>query len=214
MTAIGVHEYGHVFLMKKVGIKSGGFYFLPFIGGVAIAEDEYKTHADAVMVLLMGPMWGMFMAFTSWLLYFATGALVFSVITYWTAIFNIFNLIPIHPLDGGQIFTKIILSVNKKFEIIQYLLSAILSFGLFCLTKSILIVVLFGIAIKSLIDYINNQRRGGDDTWANVSEDKALSKLEIVQSVVCYLMLNYILLCMIFSNLQIGIHNFVPIFLK
>ena len=39
MIAVGWHESGHVWAMKKMGIKTKGFYFIPFVGGAAVANE-------------------------------------------------------------------------------------------------------------------------------------------------------------------------------
>jgi hypothetical protein len=63
MLAVGWHESGHVWAMKKMGFKTKGFYFLPFLGGVAVQEDEYKSYGQNVFVAMMGPIWGTVLAF-------------------------------------------------------------------------------------------------------------------------------------------------------
>lgn len=125
MLAIGWHESGHVWAMKKVGIKTKGFYFLPFIGGAAIAEDDFKTYADNAYVSIMGPVWGLLMAAVSAGLFYVTGMPIFAAAAGWMGTLNLFNLLPITPLDGGRIMRTITFSIHKGLGVIFLVLSLI-----------------------------------------------------------------------------------------
>lgn len=113
MVAVGFHESGHVWAMKKVGIKTKGFYFLPFIGGAAIAEEEYKTYGENSFIAIMGPVWGALMAGAAEILYLVSGNPLWAATAGWMAVINLFNLLPISPLDGGQLVRSIAFSIHK-----------------------------------------------------------------------------------------------------
>src|SRR5579885_261093 len=113
MIAVGFHESGHVFAMKRMGIKTKGFYFLPFIGGAAIAEEQYKTYGENVYIAMMGPIWGAAMAWCCGGLYWVTGNPLWAAAAAWMATLNLFNLLPITPLDGGQVIRSIAFSIHK-----------------------------------------------------------------------------------------------------
>lgn len=113
MVAVGFHESGHVWGMKKMGIKTKGFYFLPFIGGAAIAEEEYLSYGENAYVAIMGPVWGALMAWVAGGLYLVSGNPVWAAAAGWMAVINLFNLLPITPLDGGQLVRSIAFSIHK-----------------------------------------------------------------------------------------------------
>ncbi|HEY5268293.1 MAG TPA: site-2 protease family protein [Candidatus Saccharimonadales bacterium] len=113
MAAIGFHESGHVWAMKRMGIKTKGFYFLPFIGGAAIAEEQYRTYGENSYIAIMGPIWGALMAGAAGALYFLTGQPLWAAAGAWMATLNLFNLLPITPLDGGQLMRSIAFSIHK-----------------------------------------------------------------------------------------------------
>lgn len=112
LVAIGFHEAGHVWAMKRMGIKTKGFYFLPFLGGVAIAEEQYKSHGQHAFISIMGPVWGFALACVTYALYLITGMPLFAAVASWMALINLFNLLPVNPLDGGQIMRCITFSVH------------------------------------------------------------------------------------------------------
>lgn len=114
MIAIGFHESGHVWAMKKMGIKTKGFYFLPFIGGAAIAEEQYKTYGENAYIAIMGPIWGALLAGLCAGAYWITGIPMLAAAAAWMATLNLFNLLPITPLDGGQLVRSIAFSIHKN----------------------------------------------------------------------------------------------------
>lgn len=133
MIAIGFHESGHVWAMKKMGIKTKGFYFLPFIGGAAIAEEEYKTYGENAFIAIMGPVWGALLAGICAAAYYVTGVPMLAAAAAWMATLNIFNLLPVSPLDGGQLMRSIAFSIHKTLGVLFLVLSMIL--GIFIMFK-------------------------------------------------------------------------------
>lgn len=127
MIALGLHESGHVWAMRKVGIKTSGFFYLPFIGGAAVAQDRYKTYKDSVFVSIMGPIWGFGLAAFSCAIYYITRIPLFAGAAAWMALLNILNLVMIAPLDGGRIFSAIAFSINKNIGFIFLFLSLIVA---------------------------------------------------------------------------------------
>lgn len=125
MIAIGFHESGHVWAMKKMGIKTKGFYFLPFIGGAAIAEEQYKTYGENAYIAIMGPIWGALLAGLCAGAYWITGIPMLAASAAWMATLNLFNLLPITPLDGGQLVRSIAFSIHKGLGVVFLVLSMI-----------------------------------------------------------------------------------------
>lgn len=152
MIAVGFHESGHVWAMKKTGMPTKGFYFLPFIGGAAIAEGEYKSYGQNAFISIMGPIWGAGMAWAAGLLYWTTGNPLWAAAAGWMAMLNLFNLLPITPLDGGQLVRSIAFSIHKNLGVVFLVLSFIaggiimwkLHIGLFVILLVIGALELFG----------------------------------------------------------------------
>jgi Zn-dependent protease len=108
-----VHESGHIWAMKRCGIKTKGIYFIPFVGGAAVAEEAFPSRGAEVFVAIMGPLWGFVLAFFTGILYSATLNPLFAAAASWMAMVNLFNLLPINPLDGGRIMKSIAYSVSS-----------------------------------------------------------------------------------------------------
>ncbi|MBQ4834427.1 site-2 protease family protein [Pseudoalteromonas sp. MMG010] len=108
-----VHEYGHVRAMKYFGIKTKGIYLIPFVGGLAVSDDKITTRWQDVVISLMGPAFGLFTSVLGVILYYATEMEIFAGVAVLSALLNLFNLLPILPLDGGHVLKSISFSMRS-----------------------------------------------------------------------------------------------------
>lgn len=103
MISIGIHEAGHVWAMRRFGIPTRGFYFIPFLGGAAVPLKSFTDQWQHLCVALMGPVWGSLVGLAAALVYIATGNPLWAGIAAWIVLINLVNLIPVYPLDGGRV---------------------------------------------------------------------------------------------------------------
>ncbi len=107
------HEYGHVKAMQYFGIKTKGIYLIPFVGGLAVSDDKINTRWQDVVISIMGPVFGLFMSLACWLLYVITDLELFAGAAVLSSLLNLFNLLPILPLDGGHILKSVSFSMRS-----------------------------------------------------------------------------------------------------
>ncbi len=108
-----VHEYGHVRAMKHFGLKTKGIYLIPFLGGLALSDGRINTRWQDVYIALMGPFFGLGLSVLSLLAYWFTGEIFFAGLSAFNALLNLFNLLPILPLDGGHVLKSIAFSMHS-----------------------------------------------------------------------------------------------------
>jgi Zn-dependent protease len=108
-----VHEYGHVQAMRRTGMTVRGMYFIPFLGAVAVSEDAFTSRQQQAFVALSGPIWGATFALVPAALWRLTGHPVFAAVAAWWALINLFNLLPILPLDGGRLLQALAYSYSS-----------------------------------------------------------------------------------------------------
>lgn len=111
---IGVHEYGHVWAMKRCGIKTRGMFFIPGFGAVAIADEKFGSARNEAYIALMGPVWGIAFSFIAGAAYLYTHEPIFAAIAAFTAFINMVNLFPIYPLDGGRVLKSLAYTDNAQ----------------------------------------------------------------------------------------------------
>lgn len=108
-----VHESGHIWAMKKCGMRTKGIYFIPFLGAAAVTDEEFKTRNDEQFIAIMGPIWGLGLSMLAVVAYGVTENPFFAAVASWWAMINLFNLIPMNPLDGGRIAKSIAFSLHS-----------------------------------------------------------------------------------------------------
>ncbi len=113
MVMLFIHESGHIWAMKRYGVKTKGIYFIPFVGGAAVAESEFPSRKAEVVIAIMGPLWGFALAILTGCVYLFTNNPMFAAASAWMAMINLFNLLPINPLDGGRIFKSVAFSIGS-----------------------------------------------------------------------------------------------------
>jgi Zn-dependent protease len=97
-----VHELGHVLELRRQGVPASAPLFIPFLGAVIgmkeLPDDAWKE----ARVALAGPILGSVAALACWAAAEATGSELLQALAFVGFFLNLFNLIPIVPLDGGR----------------------------------------------------------------------------------------------------------------
>lgn len=108
------HEMGHMWAMRRYGMKTKGIYLIPLLGAAAVAEDRFPSRKAETVIALMGPIWGFGMALASFAAYGVTDEPLFAALAGWMAMLNLFNLLPINPLDGGRVMKSVAYSLSSR----------------------------------------------------------------------------------------------------
>jgi Zn-dependent protease len=99
---IFVHELGHVVELRRQGVPASAPLFIPFLGAVIgmkeLPDDAWKE----ARVALAGPILGSVGAAVCWFVGESTGSELLLALAFTGFFLNLFNLIPIVPLDGGR----------------------------------------------------------------------------------------------------------------
>ncbi len=97
------HEMGHYLAAKQKNLNVGLPIFIPFVGAwINLKEAPMNVEVEAY-VAYAGPLIGTFSAFACYYLWNYTGNNLFFALAQAGFLINLFNLIPISPLDGGRI---------------------------------------------------------------------------------------------------------------
>ncbi len=97
-----VHEMGHVVQLRREGIKASAPMFIPFLGALVAMKEMPKDAAAEARVGLAGPILGSLGALAVLGLYALTGNELFKALAFVGFLLNLFNLLPVLPLDGGR----------------------------------------------------------------------------------------------------------------
>jgi Zn-dependent protease len=119
--SIFVHEMGHVAALRHYGVRATAPMFLPGIGAVVRFRQDMEPAAEA-RVGLAGPLWGCGTALVAFAVAWSTGSRLWAAIAHTGAWVNLFNLLPIVPLDGGRGFRA--LGRMQRFVVAAVILGA------------------------------------------------------------------------------------------
>ncbi len=102
-----VHELGHVIELRRQGVPASAPLFIPFLGAVVgmkqMPEDAWKE----ARVALAGPILGSLGAAAVWVAGEALDSALLIALAFVGFFLNLFNLLPIVPLDGGRAMAAI-----------------------------------------------------------------------------------------------------------
>lgn len=102
-----IHEVGHYLSAKIVKLDVTLPIFIPFVGAAIRMKEEPKDAVTEAKVAIGGPLLGSFGALICLVLYFLIQENFLAALAYSGFILNLFNLIPLHPLDGGRVVSAV-----------------------------------------------------------------------------------------------------------
>jgi Zn-dependent protease len=101
--SIFVHEMGHVYVAWRMGVPVSAPIFIPGFGALILQKRAARSVWDEALIGIGGPVGGTLAALLCLAAYGVTGSPLMLALAYAGAMINLFNLIPIMPLDGGWI---------------------------------------------------------------------------------------------------------------
>ena len=100
------HELGHVLAFRNYGLAVGAPVFLPFVGALTPGSTPANAE-DGAYIALAGPLAGLTLAAASLAMGLATHDPFWMLAANISALLNLFNLIPVMPLDGGRVIQAV-----------------------------------------------------------------------------------------------------------
>jgi Zn-dependent protease len=97
-----VHEMGHVLEARRQGLPTSAPMFIPFLGAFITMKQMPENAWREAQVALAGPIIGSLGAAAAWGLGEALDSEFLVALAFVGFLLNLFNLLPIVPLDGGR----------------------------------------------------------------------------------------------------------------
>src|SRR5262249_16511753 len=97
-----LHEMGHVVQLRREGVEASAPMFIPFLGAVIWAKSLGGAAGAGGGVGLAGPILGSLATLVPLGIWLATGSDFWRALAFIGFFLNLFNLLPVLPLDGGR----------------------------------------------------------------------------------------------------------------
>jgi Zn-dependent protease len=169
--SIYVHEMGHVFAIKKLGMPLSAPVFIPGLGAYIRLKQTIVTPREDARIGLAGPIAGLATAIFCYIVFLLTGQGIWAAIAKVGAWINLFNLLPFAPLDGGRGFRA--LSQTQK-----WLAVTVIAMMWFFTHEGLLVLLL-------LVGIYQAWRKSAEE---NIADKRALIEyilLVIILSIMC-----------------------------
>jgi Zn-dependent protease len=119
-----IHESGHVVVARIMGLPVTLPVMIPFLGAFVSMKQQPRSVAQESIMAIGGPVLGSIAAGLCYLGYLSmpdssTGQLL-RALAYFGFLINLFNLIPLTPLDGGRVTSLL----SKWFNVAGLLIAA------------------------------------------------------------------------------------------
>ena len=151
---IFVHEMGHAVALRIEGIPAGPPVFIPFVGAFVAMQGQPRDAAVEARVAIAGPLVG---SVAAWAV-LGTGHLVefplLVALGHTGVLLNLFNLVPVSPLDGGRIAG----AFTRTYWILGYAVGVVA----LLLTRSPLLLIVLLIGLWTLVQRWRHPTPGYD----------------------------------------------------
>ncbi len=102
-----LHELGHAAVMVSKGLRTTPIVFVPMFGAFIAIKDQFRDASVEAETALGGPVMGAISATACLAVFHVTGDPFWAALAFFGGLLNLFNLMPVSPLDGGRVVTAI-----------------------------------------------------------------------------------------------------------
>jgi Zn-dependent protease len=174
-----VHEVGHVVVLRAQGVKASAPMFIPFMGAFVTVEEEQRSVVEEALSALAGPAFGIVGAGAAYLAGGALGSPLLTALAYTAFLLNLFNLMPMLPLDGGRVAGAI--------HPYLWLVGLVAAVGFLFLHPSPVIIFVLVLGAIELVRRWRERRTGRQDAYYAVAPATRwqLATAYVLLAVVC-----------------------------
>ena len=125
-----IHEFGHFLAMKFFGYKDLSMFFIPLLGAYVSGTKREVSQKESAVILLAGPLPGiiigiLLLQFSNYFHFTQLAGIPVYYVAFFFIFLNIVNLLPVYPLDGGQLLNRVFLNENENISRIFIIISVI-----------------------------------------------------------------------------------------
>ncbi|MBC8047354.1 MAG: site-2 protease family protein [Fimbriimonadaceae bacterium] len=177
VAAVFIHESGHLLAMKFFNYTDLKMFFIPLLGAFVSGNKTEISQNQRAVILLAGPVPGIIIGLVLFFIAMQTNNDSLYRASMIFLFLNVFNLLPISPLDGGNLVSTLFMNKSTTLQTIFLIVSIIaLIFIAFRLETYIFLIVPFFLLL-SLRNRIKTKAVQKDLEAENISYSKNFDEL-------------------------------------
>lgn len=98
-----IHELGHVVAAWAYRVPVSAPMFIPGMGAMIWSKHPAPSATAEAVIAIAGPIAGTVAGLVCWAVFAVTGSPLFLGLAHVTFLMNLFNMIPVFPMDGGRV---------------------------------------------------------------------------------------------------------------
>lgn len=158
VSVVLIHEAGHFIAMKSFGYKDVQMFFIPFLGAFVSGEPRKISQWQRTITLLAGPVPGILMGVAFFFIYLNTQQFLYYQLSFIFIVLNAFNLLPVTPLDGGQLMENLFIKTSRVVQPVFLIVSAALLFYYALISRNyFMLLIVWFIVLR--FRYLNTIRK-------------------------------------------------------
>lgn len=139
--AILLHEAGHFIAMKMFGYRDVHMLFVPFLGAYVSGSPQKISRKQRIITLLAGPLPGIVIGIVCLFVFMSTSVFFYYKLSLIFILLNVFNLLPVTPLDGGQLLENLFVRAGRAVQPFLLIASAVCLFYMAVVLHNYLILL-------------------------------------------------------------------------
>ena len=109
-----IHEFGHFFAMKLYNYQNVKLFIIPLVGAFVSGKKQSVSQKHMSIIILAGPVPGIIIGTALYIINRNYNNETLKMLSNVFIFINIFNLLPIYPLDGGRLLENLFIKNNYK----------------------------------------------------------------------------------------------------
>lgn len=153
-----IHEFGHFFAMKLYNYQNVKLFIVPLLGAFVSGKKHSVSQKQMSIIILAGPVPGIIIGTVLYVINKTNPNETLKMLANVFIFINIFNLLPIYPLDGGRLLENLFIKNNHGIRLVFTILSILFLITIITLSGNIIMVIIPAIMVFELINEVKNQK--------------------------------------------------------
>lgn len=142
LAVIIVHECGHFIAMRAFGYSNVRMLFVPLFGAFVSGRPAAVDPGRKMIVLFAGPLPGIILGMICAYIYTVNHGHIFYLLALMFIFLNVFNLLPLTPMDGGQMLQVLFPEHSKWVQTLFIVLASMALGWIAYITRNYLLIIL------------------------------------------------------------------------